>query len=177
MTPTATSLEPTTHATAGHLAAVLREEQAHYERLLIVARRQGELLTGRDLDGLDACSRTLSEGLDAAGEVRARRESLAAALLRAAGADPTVSLSAWLQGQPTPVQEELAGPVQDVRRSAGELARANEHNRRLASFCLDLVEEEAALLRRSLLEDPAGRYDSGARPTANAQGSVLRRQA
>jgi hypothetical protein len=50
-------------------------------------------------------------------------------------------------------------------------------NRRLANFCLDLVEEEAALLRRCLLEDPAGCYDRGAQPTTRTQGGVLQRQA
>ena len=64
-----------------------------------------------------------------------------------------------------------------MRRAAGELARTNEMNRRLANFCLDLVEEEATLLRRCLLEDPAGRYDRGAQPTQNEQGGVLHRQA
>ena len=39
----------------------------------------------------------------------------------------------------------LDEPVQAVRRTAGELARTNEMNRRLANFCLDLVEEEAAV--------------------------------
>jgi hypothetical protein len=68
-------------------------------------------------------------------------------------------------------------PVQAVRRTAGELARTNEMNRRLANFCLDLVEEEAALLRRCLLADPAGCYDRGAQPTQNEQGGVLKRQA
>ena len=86
-------------------------------------------------------------------------------------------LSRWLVHQPPAVRDELDAPVRAVRHAAGELAKANAHNRCLASFCLDLVEEEAATFRRCLLEDPAGRYDRGARPTCNAQGSTLRRQA
>jgi hypothetical protein len=159
------------------LGAVLREEQGHYARLLDLAQRQGERLAGGDLEGLDACSQELATGLRDAGGVRQRREQLAAALIAASGHDPGTGLSTWLGGQPQPVQAELAGVVRQVRRTAGELARANEHNRRLASFCLDLVEEEASLLRRSLLEDPAGRYDRGARPRTNTQGGVLQRQA
>ncbi len=159
------------------LASVLRQEQAHYERLLAMARRQGERLAGGDLEDLDATSQELATGLQAAGGVREQRERLAAELIAASGEDPATGLSTWLSRQPRPVQAELAGAVQAVRRAAGELSRANEHNRRLASFCLDLVEEEAALLRRSLLEDPAGCYDAGARHTTNAQGGVLRRQA
>ncbi len=177
MTMTAPQNQPHAAAAARTLGSVLREEHAHYARLLAMARRQGERLAGGDLEGLDTCSRELATGLQDAGAVRARRERLAAELIAASGADPAVGLSTWLARQPAPVQAELAEVVQDVRRAAGELSRANEHNRRLASFCLDLVEEEAALLRRSLLEDPAGRYDAGARHTTNAQGGVLRRQA
>jgi len=177
MTMTAPQNQPHAASAVGALGSVLRQEQAHYERLLEMARRQGERLAGGDLEDLDTCSQELATGLQAASTVRERRERLAAELIAASGADPAVGLSTWLTRQPAPLQAELAGVVQDVRRAAGELARANEHNRRLASFCLDLVEEEAALLRRSLLEDPAGRYDAGARHTTNAQGGVLRRQA
>jgi len=176
MSQTASPIPATVSAEVRALRAVLEQEHDHYVRLLAVARRQGELLSGRDLDGLDSCSRELAAGLEEATAARLRREDLAQRVMDSSG-PARHSLSLWLAGQPDPVQAELAGAVQDVRRAAGELERANEHNRRLASFCLDLVEEEAALLRRSLLEDPAGRYDSGARPTTNAQGSVLRRQA
>jgi hypothetical protein len=163
--------------TIGALTAALREERDHYRQLLELARDQGRMMTSHDLEGLEANATRLSEGLEAADAVRIRRERLASAVMAATGTAVPGSLSAWLDTQPDPIRRRLAEPVQAVRRAAGELARTNELNRRLANFCLDLVEEEATLLRRCLLEDPAGRYDRGAQPTQNEQGGVLHRQA
>ncbi len=159
------------------LNSTLAEEQEHYEALLDLARRQGMMMTTHDVDGLDENARLMSDGLAAADVVRIRRERLASDLMRQAGSAVPGSLSTWLETQPAAIQDSLGEPVQLVRCAAGELARTNEMNRRLANFCLDLVEEEAALLRRCLLEDPAGCYDSGAQPASNGQGGVLKRQA
>jgi hypothetical protein len=159
------------------LAAALSEEQDHYQLLLDLARQQGEMMTTHSVEELEANARRLTEGLAAADLVRIRRERLASSVMQASGAAIPGSLSSWLQTQPEAVREILGEPVQQVRRTAGELARANELNRRLANFCLDLVEEEAAVLRRCLLEDPAGCYDSGAQPATKGQGGVLQRQA
>lgn len=159
------------------LNEALQEEKRHYQALLELAHGQGVMMTSHDLEGLEENARRMSEGLSAADGVRIRRERLACDLMRRTGARVPGSLSAWLETQPAGVQDVLREPVQSVRRTAGELARTNEMNRRLANFCLDLVEEEAALLRRCLLEDPAGRYDCGAKPATGGQGGVLRRQA
>ena len=159
------------------LSEVLQEERGHYEQLLELARFQGRQMTSHDLEGLEDSAQKIGDGLTAADEVRIRRERLASYVIQQSGAENASGLSGWLETQPPSVQQILAVPVQSVRRVAGELARTNEMNRRLANFCLDLVEEEAALLRRCLLEDPAGRYDSGAQPTQNEQGGVLSRQA
>jgi hypothetical protein len=159
------------------LADVLREEQWHYAALLALAEQQGQLMTSHDLEGLQANAHALSDGLAAVQTVRQRREQLAGELMGADAASAPRNLSAWLQQQPLPLQEMLLAPALTVRRTAGELARTNEMNRRLANFCLDLVEEEAALLRRCLLADPAGCYDRGAQPARNEQGGVLKRQA
>jgi hypothetical protein len=159
------------------LQGVLLEECRHYEELLTLAHDQGCLMTTHDLDGLEENARQMTVGLAAADAVRIRRERLASELMSRSGAAVPGSLSAWLEGQDPALGAQLTGPVQAVRRAAGELARANEMNRRLASFCLDLVEEEAALLRRCLLEDPAGCYDKGAHPTSNERSGVLVRQA
>ena len=159
------------------LTSILAQEQQHYEQLLALANRQGQLMTSHDLDGLQTNARELSQGLAAAQAVRLQREKLASEMMQGAGSKEANSLSVWLHEQPATVQEVLMEPVQAVRRTAGELARTNEMNRRLANFCLDLVEEEAALLRRCLLADPAGCYDRGAQPTQNEMGGVLKRQA
>jgi hypothetical protein len=159
------------------LAEALAAEGDHYRRLLDLARRQGELMTRHEVQELEIVARRMTEGLAAADVARIRRERLAGAAMAAVGAAASGSLGAWLQTQPESVRAILDGPVRSVRRTAGELARANEMNRRLANFCLDLVEEEASVLRQCLLDDPAGRYDSGARPATKEQGGVLRRQA
>ena len=159
------------------LSDVLQEERGHYENLLELARFQGCQMTSHDLEGLEHSALKMGEGLTAADAVRIRRERLASDVMRQSGTETARGLTSWLETQPPAVQQILAVPVQSVRRVAGELARTNEMNRRLANFCLDLVEEEAVLLRRCLLEDPAGCYDSGAQPTQNEQGGVLSRQA
>ncbi|MDY0110485.1 MAG: flagellar export chaperone FlgN [Candidatus Krumholzibacteria bacterium] len=159
------------------LTAVLAEEQLHYQRLLDLARRQGRLMTGHDLEGLHDNTRQFNESLAAAQAVRSQREQLARDLMQESGTTEAGSLSAWLYEQPAPLRHALQQPVQAVRRAAAELARTNEMNRRLANFCLDLVEEEAALLRRCLLSDPSGCYDREAQPMLNEQGGTLKRQA
>jgi len=159
------------------LNAVLQEENGRYEELLGLAQSQGVMMTSHDIEGLEENARRMGEGLADADSVRIRRERLASELMTLTGVQTPGSLSAWLETQPEDIQGTLTGPLQSVRRTAGELARTNEMNRRLANFCLDLVEEEAALLRRCLLEDPAGRYDSGANPAQNGQGGVVHRQA
>ncbi|HOX26468.1 MAG TPA: flagellar export chaperone FlgN [Candidatus Krumholzibacteria bacterium] len=174
---TASAAVATTETLARHLQEVLAEEQRHYAQLTELARQQGQLMTTHDLEGLEDNARRMTEGLTVADAVRIQRERLAQALMAGAGTSGPTSLSAWLAGQDLTVRQVLTEPVQAVRRTAGELARANELNRRLANFCLDLVEEEAALLRRGLLEDPAGRYDRGAQPACNEQGGTLVRQA
>ena len=174
---TATASVATIQDLVQDLQQVLAEEQRHYAQLLELAHEQGQLMTSHDVDGLETNARRLSEGLSAADAVRIRRERLAEDLMLRAGARVPGSLSAWLADQDAALRTFLLEPVQAVRRTAGELARTNERNRRLANFFLDLVEEEAAVLRRCLLEDPAGRYDRGAQPTCNEQGGTIRRQA
>jgi hypothetical protein len=159
------------------LHEALCAEQRHCAHLLELARSQGELMGSHDLGGLQDAAGRLNDALAAAEPLRRRREELARAVMQVDAAAPTPRLSVWLDRQPAAVRERLAGPVRALRRTAGDLARANELNRRLASFCLDLVEEEAALLRRCVLEDPAGCYDRGAQPARQNQGGVLRRQA
>ena len=173
---TASNWKPDARSVAA-LRDVLQDERHHYARLLELVRAQGQMMACNDLEGLHANARLLDEHLAAADAVRIRRELLAAKIIQPGTDDPPRSLSRWLQRQAPEVRQELQGPVGSVRRVADELARANEMNRRLANFCLDLVEEEAALMRRCLLEDPAGCYDRGAKPAQKSQGGVMQHSA
>lgn len=176
MTTTAVSASINLDAVS-RLSMVLQEEQGHYMTLLDLAQTQGVLMTTHDFEGLDANALRITEELASADSVRIQREIMASEVLHSAGASVDESLSSWLESQSDEIRQHLDTPVRNVRRIAGELARANEMNRRLANFCLDLVEEEAAILRRCLLEDPAGCYDNGANPASNDHAGVITRKA
>ncbi|MBD3221719.1 hypothetical protein GF314_10795 [bacterium] len=158
------------------LRQVLAEEHARYEALLEQAREQGRLMTGHDLDAIERSAQAMAQGLAEAAGIRQRREELTAELMRSTG-HRDLRLSAWLATQPDIVRTQLQDVIARVREAGARLMEVNEKNRRLASFCLDLVEEEAGVLRQSLLEDPAGRYDRGARPASADGGRMVQRQA
>jgi hypothetical protein len=158
------------------LRRMLVDEHALYEALLEQAREQGRLMTGHDLEAIERSAREMAQGLAEAAGIRQRREELTARLLRSTG-HQDLRLSAWLTTQSDSVRVQLQDVIDRVRQAGARLMEVNEKNRRLASFCLDLVEEEAGVLRRSLLEDPAGRYDRGARPASADGGHMVRRQA
>lgn len=166
---------------AGSIASLvdaLQHEHRQYDRLLGLIRQQGQLMINHDLDGLQDSAQRLAACIAQADAARQEREHLAGELMRSCGGPrQTASLTVWVQVQESAVRRLLDGPIRAVRRAADELQRANELNRRLANFCLDLVEEEAAVLRRCLLDDPAGCYDRGAQPTRNSNGGVMQHKA
>ncbi len=118
----------------------------------------------------------MAEGLAEVDTVRRQRETLASQLMATSGRE-AMRLSSWLEDQPTALRERLSARVAAVRLAGQRLLQQNEKNRRLASFCLDLVEEEAMVLRRSLLQDPAGCYDRGAQPAHEGSGRMLQKKA
>ncbi|MEZ4388790.1 MAG: flagellar export chaperone FlgN [Candidatus Krumholzibacteriia bacterium] len=158
------------------LEQALQDEGRRYERLYELALDQGRRMTGTDLDALAASAAALAEGLAEVEQVRARREQLAFGLMATTG-ERTLRLTAWLETQPAELRERLGHRVAAVRAAGQRLLRQNEKNRRLASFCLDLVEEEAQMLRRSVLHDPAGCYDRGAHPARDGGGHMLQKKA
>jgi hypothetical protein len=155
---------------------ILADECKQYEELLAVAQEQGRVMTGSDLEAIAASAQEMAQGLERADLVRREREQLVHAMLQADG-HVGKRLSTWLRSQPAARRERLAGPVARVRLSSQRLLQANERNRRLASFCLDLVEEEANVLRDALVQDPAGRYDDGAQPAHAGSGRMVQKQA
>lgn len=158
------------------LEQALEAESRHYRGLVEIAEVQGRLMTGSDLEAIRNNAKQLADGLSVADQLRQKREGFAGRLMRKEHAGDQ-RLSTWITSQSPEIGAKLQGPVVRVREACGELMRINEKNRRLASFCLDLVEEEAGVLRRGLLEDPAGRYDRGAKPAQDGGGRMLTKKA
>jgi len=159
------------------LEAALAEEGQRYTALLDLASAQSRHMTGADLDAIAGNAAAMATGLAQADALRQRREQLARDLMTASGHEPTGRLSAWLEDQSPELRERLGRQVAAVRRAGELLLGQNEKNRRLASFCLDLVEEEAQVLRRALLHDSTGCYDRGAQPTHEGGGRMLQKKA
>lgn len=162
------------HVTA--LETALGREGQHYEALLALATEQGRLMTGTDLEAVGTSASALADGLAVGDALRQERERLTARLTGTEGDQP-VRLSVWLSSQPDTVRRRLEGPVVRVREVGQKLLRQNEKNRRLASFCLDLVEEEARILRRCFTENAAGCYDGSARTATDDHGCMLHKKA
>lgn len=158
------------------LGDLLAAEAACYGELLELAREQGQLMRDQDLDGLAENTQRWQQSLPLADSTRIRRERLAAELMTGDGLTASASLTGWLPRLPAVHRDGLEPAVRRVRATVRALDRQNELNRRLAEFCLDLVEEEAAIFRRAVLTDPSGRYDGAARCTQSAPGGVLERQ-
>jgi hypothetical protein len=159
------------------LGDLLAAEAVCYGELLLLARQQGQLMRDQDLAGLAENTQSWQQSLPLADSTRIRRERLAAELMgRDDPAAATGSLTAWLPQLPSRHRDDLEPAVRRVRATVQALDRQNELNRRLAEFCLDLVEEEAAVFRRAVLTDPSGRYDGAARCTQAGPGGVLERQ-
>lgn len=158
------------------LAQVLAEEHARYESLVLLAEEQNRLMTGTDMDAIQRSARLMAAGLAETDKVRAERERLSAALLKASGQEGG-RLSSWLATQPLATQERLSALVDRVRVVGTRLMQINEKNRRLASFCLDLIEEEAEVRNEVLRRDPAGRYDRAGLQAAGDGGKMVEKKA
>ncbi len=159
------------------LSDLLDAEADCYAQLLELARKQGQLMRDQDLAGLAENTQSWQQSLPLADGARIRRERLAAEIMTR-GDQPAGpgTLTAWLPRLPALHRDSLEPSVRRVRATVRALDRQNELNRRLAEFCLDLVEEEAAVFRRAVLNDPSGRYDGAARCTQSGPGGVLERQ-
>jgi hypothetical protein len=158
------------------LSDLLDAEADCYADLLELARQQGRLMRDQDLAGLAENTQNWQQSLPLADGARIRRERLAAELMTRGTDAAARTLTAWLPNLPALHRDGLEPAVQRVSATVRALERQNELNRRLAEFCLDLVEEEAAVFRRAVLTDPSGRYDGAARCTQSGPGGVLERQ-
>ena len=160
------------------LASLLDAETAQYRRLLRLAWRQNSYMKRQDVHRLEANAAEWAHYLPEADRVRIARERLVAALgARAGVVIPPGHVSDLLDYSDPATKKDVATALHRLRRTAGSLARQNELNRRLAEFCLDLAQEESAIFRRCVLEDPSGCYGGDAKTTGRGPGGVLVKQA
>ena len=160
------------------LGAILDTEGTHYRRLLRLAWRQNSYMQRQDVDRLEANAREWGRYLPLANEARITRERCVGQLAVKNGLSiPPARVEDLLDYTDPETKRTVAGALGGVRRVAADLARQNELNRLLAEFCLDLVHEEAEIFKSSVLENPVGCYDEGARNLGRGPGGVIVRQA
>jgi hypothetical protein len=163
---------------AHSLCSVLAAEERAYRRLLRLARRQNRYLRTHALDRLESNAQEWSKYLPLATSARRAREELVAGYAARCGFEaPPPSPASLLDYTGLEVKQAVRGHVRALLEITGRLARQNELNRRLASYCLDLVREETEIFRDGVLTDPSGRYGEDAQRTTAGPGGVLVRQA
>lgn len=160
------------------LAGLLGEELTHYRRLLRLAWRQNSYMKRQDVDRLAANARDWGRWIPAADRARLAREHLVAALsLRLGVAIPPGRVGDLLDYAGADQRAVVTGLLQEIRTTAGKLARQNSLNRQLAEFCVELAHEEAEIFKRCVLQDPSGCYRGDARQSDRGPGGVIVRQA
>ncbi len=168
---------PTTGDLA-RLAQLLQRESGQYRRLLRLAWRQNSYMKRQDVDRLEANSKEWSRYLPIALKAKTERENFMLSLNTRLGQEArTDNISACLQGVSKFAQRQVLHLLNEIKLTAGKLARQNELNRSLAEFCLDLAQEEHEIFKRFVLDDPAGCYGEDARRSDRGPGGVLVRQA
>jgi len=168
-------LEP---AEAAALCALLAEEERHYRRLRRLAWRQAAYMRRRDAGRLEHNAREWGKFLPAADAVRRRRERRLEELAGRFGLPPQRLTANRLFDLALPADGRLLREaVQRLAATVADLYRQNGLNAMLARFNLELVGEEAALFRRAVLTDPAGRYDGDGRQAVADRGCVLQQRA
>ena len=165
-------------ASARELCRLLESEEHAYRRLYRLARRQNRYLRRQDLERLESNAGEWGKYLPCANRARKAREHCVAACSARVGLDPPPRTPvALLDYAALPVKRSVRTRVRGLLDITTRLARQNELNRQLTTYCLDLVHEEAEIFRESVLSDPSGRYDDDARPTTAGPGGVFVRQA
>lgn len=160
------------------LVSLLEVEVHHYKRLLRLAWRQNSYMKRQDVDRLDANARDWARWLPVANESRLAREKYLQQVSRETGVRiPPGRIDDLLAHASSSTRELVREVVNELKATAVRLARQNELNRDLASFCLDLAREEAEIFKKCVLSDPSGCYSGTARTTSRGPGGVLVRQA
>ncbi len=160
------------------LVSLLEVETHNYKRLLRLAWRQNSYMKRQDVDRLDFNSGQWSKFLPAANESRIAREQFVQRIAHDQGISiPPSKLSDLLSSTGDDTQERVMEVLNDLKATTVRLARQNELNRELATFCLDLAHEEAEIFKKCVLNDPSGCYSGNAVNTQRGPGGVLVRQA
>ncbi len=160
------------------LVSLLEVEAHNYRRLLRLAWRQNSYMKRQDVGRLEANARDWSRFLPEANESRIARERYVSRIAAEAGLEIPPSRLQDLLDHVTPdTRDQVLQTLNDLKAAAVRLARQNELNRDLASFCLDLAREEAEIFKKCVLTDPAGCYSGKAQTTHRGPGGVLVRQA
>lgn len=160
------------------LVSLLEVEAHNYRRLLRLAWRQNSYMKRQDVDRLDFNSRQWARYLPLANESRIAREQFVQRMARQKGISiPPGSLSELLELATPDTRQDVQAVVNDLKTTAVRLARQNVLNKELATFCLELAQEEAEIFKKCVLTDPAGCYSGRAQTTSRGPGGVLVRQA
>jgi hypothetical protein len=160
------------------LVSLLEVETHNYKRLLRLAWRQNSYMKRQDVDRLEVNGREWARYLPVANESRLAREEYVQRMARERGMSiPPGSMTELLELVACDTKAEIQDAVNDLKATAVRLARQNELNKDLASFCLDLAHEEAKIFKQSVLKDPAGCYSGEAQNIQSGPGGVLVRQA
>ncbi len=157
------------------LCALLTEEEGHYRRLRRLSWRQTAYLKRHDAARLEENSREWQKLLPCANVARRRREQFIADLFGRLGVTAPGSLTQAILDRADPAdQEVLRAAVQRLTRTVSDLYRQNGMNVLLARFCVDLIDQEAAIFKQCVLDDPAGCYAGDGQKAARPGGVMLR---
>jgi len=163
---------------AEEICALLGDEERQYRRLRRLAWRQSAYLKRRDARRLEKNAEEWGKYLPAADAARRRREGRLGELAARWGLPPQKLSAHRLFDRARPADGvRLRAAVKRLAETVSELYRQNGLNAMLARFSLELAGEEADLFRRSVLEDPAGRYGDDGRRTVADRGCVVQQRA
>jgi len=163
---------------AAGLRDLLASEEREYRRLRRLAWRQTAYLKRRDAPRLERNAQEWRNFLPLADAARRRREAalqaIGARLELSAGPLTTESLLTRADdGQ----RATLRGAVRRLTDTAADLYRQNGLNVMLARFCLELVEQEAAIFRQCVMDDPAGCYEGDGQRSTTGGSCIVQRRA
>jgi hypothetical protein len=160
------------------LCELLAAEERQYRRLLRLAWRQHRYMKRHDTTRLVENTHQWQKYLPTADAARREREGCVARVAANLGIFPAPASPMQLLNEVDfDATLEVRTRVRSLLATTARLARQNALNQELATFCLELTHEEAEIFKRCVLDDPAGCYDSAARPAQSGPGGVLERQA
>lgn len=164
-------------AEADNLRALLRAEERAYAELLVLSRRQAELMKRQDAKRLEAVLDDWRDLRPAADAARRARETYLLDLGRRYGIEEgDLRMSRLARSTDGVHGRTLREALRDWERTTSDLMRRNSLNGQLAGYCLDLVREEADILCRGM-SGRDGCYDAQGGQARGACAGVIVKQA